>query len=89
MEVDPGNGGGGDGIECTGEWGVGAVVKNVEATDAVVVIIVSEEFREIHGLVLHCEVHLVLFWIGFCERVPGTHLPCKSPCTLRYRVAQA
>ena len=69
LEVDPGDGGGGDGIGCTGEWGVSAVVKNVEATDAVVEIVVGEELGEIHGLVLHCNMGLVLYWISYSTRL--------------------
>ena len=65
LKVDPGNGGGRDWIRCAGERGLGAVVKNVEAADAVVVVVVSEELREIHGLVLHCKVRLVPCQIGF------------------------
>ena len=63
LKVDPGDGGGGNGIGCAGEWGLGAIVKNVEAANAVVEIVMGEELGEIHGLVLDCDMCLVLCWI--------------------------
>ena len=59
LEVNPGDGGGGNGVGCSGEWWLGAVIEDVEAADAVVVVIVDEEFGEINGLVLHYDVGLV------------------------------
>lgn len=55
LEVDPGDSGGGNGIGYAREWGFGAVVKNIEAANAMVEIVVGEEFGEISGLVLHCD----------------------------------
>ena len=60
LKVNPGDGGGGNRIGCAREWGLGAVVKNVEATNAVMEIVMGEEFGEIHGLVLDCDMRLVL-----------------------------
>lgn len=88
LEVDPGDGGGRYGIGCAGKWGLGAVVKNIEAADAVVEIVVGEELGEVHGLVLHCDTRLVLCWNAFCKRLRGTHRPYKLPCTLHYPVAE-
>lgn len=59
LEVDPSNGGGGDGIGCGRERGVATVVEDVKAADAVVEVVVGEEFGEIHGLVLHCALRSV------------------------------
>ena len=45
--IDPIDGGGWDGIGCSRERGLGAVIEDVEATDAEMKVVVSEEFGEI------------------------------------------
>ena len=64
LEVDPGDGRGGNGVRCGGKWGLGTVVENVKATNAVVEIVVGEKLGEVHGLVLHCNEGLVTCWVG-------------------------
>ena len=64
LKVNPCNGGGGDRIGCAGEGGLGAVVKNIEAADAVVEVVVGEKLGKVHGLVLHWDARLVLYSVG-------------------------
>ena len=59
LKVHPGDGGGGYGVGFTGEWWYRTVIKNVEAADAVVEVVMGEELRKIHGLILYCGMYLV------------------------------
>ena len=54
LEVDPGNGGGWNGIGCSREWRLGAIIENVEAADTEMVVVVRKEFWEIQVLVFNC-----------------------------------
>ena len=65
MEVNPGDGRGGYGVGYAGEWWFRAVIKDVEAADAVVEVVMGEEFRKIDRLVLHCGTRLVLDRSGY------------------------
>ena len=89
LEVDPGDSGGRNGIGCARERGLGTVVENVEAANAVVEIVVGKELWEVQGLVLHCDMRLVLYWTSLCDMRKGTHLPYKLPCTLHHPEAEA
>lgn len=60
LEVDPSDGGGWNGIGGSGERGLGAVIEDVEATDTEMVVVMSEEFGKIHGLVFHCAFSALL-----------------------------
>ena len=53
LEVDPSDSGGWNGIRCSREKGFGAVIENVEATDAMMKVVVSEELGEIQRLIFH------------------------------------
>lgn len=89
LEVDPCDRGGWDRIGCSRERGLGTVIEDVEAADTEVKVVVGEEFGEIQGLVLHCDVRLELCWSGFCNKLIGAHLPYRLPCTLHHPEAEA
>ena len=89
LKVDPGDGGGGDGIGCAGEWGLGTIVENIEAADTVVKVVVGEKLRKIYGLVLDCDVRLALHSVDFDTRLEDTDLPYKLPYTLHNPEAEA
>ena len=89
LEVNPGDGLGGDGIGFAGEWGHGTIVKNVEAADAVVEVVVSEELGKVHGLIFHCWGHSVFYRFGFNNRLRSTDLPYILPYILHYLEAEA
>ncbi len=48
LKVDPSDGGGWNGIGGRREGRLGAVIEDVEATDTEMMVVVSEEFGEIH-----------------------------------------
>ena len=75
--IDPIDGGGWDGIGCSRERGLGAVIEDVEATDAEMKVVMSEEFGEIQGLVFHCDVRLILCSIG---SIGLYMLTCHTDC---------
>ena len=77
LEVDPGDGGGRNRIGYAGERGLGAIVENVEAADAEMVVVVDEELGQIDGLVLDCAAGLVLCQDGFCNT---WGLTCHTDC---------
>ena len=54
LEVDIGNGRGWNGIGCSRERRLGAIIENVEAADTEMVVVVRKELWEIQMLVFHC-----------------------------------
>lgn len=60
LKVDPSDGGGWNGIGCSRERGLGAVIEDIETTDTEVKIVMSEKFGKIQRLVFHCTLSALL-----------------------------
>ena len=54
LEVDPSDSRGWNGIGCSRERRLGAIIENVEAADTEMVVVVGKELWEIQMLVFHC-----------------------------------
>ena len=65
LKVNPCDGLGWNRVGCAGEWGIGTIVKIVEAADAMVEVVMGEELGKIRGLVFHCQTHLLLYCVIF------------------------
>ena len=63
LKVDPSDGGGWNGIGCSRERWLGAVIEDIKTTDTEVMIVMSEEFVKVEGLVFHCTLSALLDWL--------------------------